>query len=178
MNPQLERTPGIYLAGFMGCGKSTVGRLLANELRWKFVDLDEQIEAASGQTVSELFRTRGEEEFRRVEERELARVVNSVKGNTPTVVSLGGGTFAREANYNLIANNGVSIWLDCPLDVIERRVARQNHRPLALDAEKFRALYHSRRPAYQRADYRVEVNDADARVHLDAILKLPVFDVS
>jgi shikimate kinase len=75
----------------------------------------------------------------------------------------------------LLENNGVTIWLDCPLEVLERRVARAQHRPLARDLERFRSLYQARREAYAKADYRIEVGDADATVHVQSIMKLPLF---
>ena len=159
---RLKRTPGIYLVGFMGSGKSTIGRLLADELGWNFIDLDERIESATSTTIAKLFESRGEAAFREIEHEHLQQVVKSVERGSPTVVSLGGGAFSVEKNFQLLVNNGVTIWLDCPLDVLERRVARHTHRPLARDPEKFRDLHASRRTAYARADYRVEVSDADA----------------
>lgn len=172
---RLKRTPGIYLVGFMGCGKSTIGRILADELGWRFIDLDEQIERASASSISGLFETLGEAEFREIERTQLQEVVRAVERGSPTVVSLGGGAFPDEKNYQLLENNGVTIWLDCPLEILERRVARHTHRPLARDPQRFRELYESRRPAYARADYRIEVSDADARDHVAAILRLPLF---
>src|SRR6202041_1849842 len=67
MNVRLKRTPGLYLVGFMGSGKSTVGRHLVQRLGWSFFDLDHEIEAAEKTTIAELFDTRGEPEFRRIE---------------------------------------------------------------------------------------------------------------
>jgi shikimate kinase len=172
---RLKRTPGIYLVGFMGCGKSTIGRILADELGWSFIDLDERIEHATSTSIARLFESRGEAAFRELEREHLWQVVKSVERGCPTVVSLGGGAFADESNFQLLENNGITIWLDCPLELLERRVARHTHRPLARDAQKFRELYETRRPSYARADYRVEVSDADAREHVAAILRLPLF---
>jgi shikimate kinase len=172
---RLKRTPGIYLVGFMGCGKSTIGRILADELGWGFIDLDEQIERASASSIAGIFETQGEAAFREIERGHLEKAVRAVERGSPTVVSLGGGAFSDEKNYQLLENNGVTIWLDCPLEILERRVARHTHRPLARDPQRFRELYESRRPAYARADYRIEVSDADARDHVAAILRLPLF---
>ncbi len=172
---RLKRTPGIYLVGFMATGKSTVGRLLADELGWYFVDLDEQIEQAAGSSISQVFETQGEAAFRQMEHERLADVVRKVEYGKPHVVALGGGAFAQDNNYQLLENNGVTIWLDCPLEVLERRVARAQHRPLARDLERFRSLYQTRREAYSKADYRIEVGDADATVHVQSIMKLPLF---
>lgn len=172
---RLKRTPGIYLVGFMGSGKSTIGRLLAEEIGWEFVDLDDLIEQAAGMTISTVFDVRGEEEFRKLEHQALHRVVDMVERGKAHVVALGGGAFAQQRNYDLLENNGVTVWLDCPIEVLEKRVARQSHRPLARDPEKFRLLHEARRDAYAKADYRVEVNDADPSVHVGSLLKLPVF---
>ncbi len=172
---RLKRTPGIYLVGFMGCGKSTVGQLLAEELGWEFVDLDSAIEASVGMTVPAIFESMGETEFRRLEHQALQRIVQQVERGKPYVVALGGGAFAQPRNYDLLENNGVTIWLDCPLETLERRVARHTHRPLARDPKRFRRLYAERHGAYAKADYRIPVSDAEPRSHVDAILKLPLF---
>lgn len=171
----LKRTPGIYLVGFMGSGKSTIGRLLAEDLGWSFLDLDDLIEQANGTTISTLFEARGEEEFRRLEHEALARITQSVECGKPHVIALGGGAFVQQRNQEHLENKGVSIWLDCPLETLERRVSRHSHRPLARDMDKFRSLYASRRDAYAKANYRVDVNDADPAVHVKSILKLPLF---
>lgn len=171
----LKRTPGIYLVGFMGSGKSTIGRLLADELGWRFVDLDHEIERAEGESVPSLFETRGEEEFRGIEHRVLRRLVRDIENGHPYVVALGGGAFAQPRNSEMLANNGVAIWLDCPLDIVESRVGRSHHRPLARDLDAMRRLYRSRREHYSKADYRIEVDDREPGTHVAAILRLPLF---
>lgn len=175
MNLRLKRTPGIYLVGFMGSGKSTIGRILADEIGWTFTDLDEEIERASGMTIGALFESRGEPEFRNIEHHSLHRAIQKVERGQPYVIALGGGAFAQPRNFDLLENNGISIWLDCPLELVERRVARHEHRPLARDINRFRQLYSDRLSAYRRADYRVEVCDADPKDNVAAILRLPLF---
>jgi len=175
MKTKLKFTPGIYLAGFMGSGKTTIGRLLADRLGWRFVDLDEQIEAQERTSIAEIFESRGEPEFRRIETDAFRSRVREIGCGRPTVVALGGGTFVEPENFKLIEDNGVSIWLDCPFDLIERRVARAAHRPLARDAKRFEELYESRRSAYGRADYQITVMDDDPSVAVEAILNLPLF---
>lgn len=172
---KLVRTPGIYLAGFMGSGKSTVGRLLADRLGWEFVDLDEEIEAAERASISEIFETRGEEYFRRVETEAIRTRVYKVRAGCPSVVALGGGAFVSDVNFDLLEDHGITVWLDCPLDVARRRVAEFDNRPLARDPVKFAELYEKRRPSYARADYRVEVCCDDASVTVAAIEALPIF---
>ncbi|HEX5430933.1 MAG TPA: shikimate kinase [Bryobacteraceae bacterium] len=172
---KLKRTPGIYLAGFMGSGKSTIGLALAEELGWSFLDLDAEIERREGAAISEIFDTRGEADFRRVESETLCCCVRSVQSGKPQVVSLGGGAFLTEVNYDLVSNNGVSVWLDCPLPMIEKRIAAHTHRPLARDPEKLRQLFEERRSGYQRADYRIEIVSDDAGEAVARILALPLF---
>ncbi len=171
----LKRTPGIYLIGFMGSGKSTIGKLLAEELGWSFLDLDELIEQTSGLTIPQLFEAKGEQEFRRIEHEALTRATHQIECGKPHIVALGGGAFVQEKNQKHLSDKGISIWLDCPLETLERRVARNSHRPLARDPEKFRELFRARLPEYSKADYKVEVNDADPVNHVRSILKLPLF---
>jgi shikimate kinase len=172
---KLKRTPGIYLVGFMGSGKTTVGRMLSREIGWPFADLDEDIEEHSGKTVTEIFRQSGECGFRRLETEALERRVRRVERGNPLVLALGGGAFVREENYQLINNNGVTIWLDCPLEIAKSRVAHCIHRPLAQDPERFDRLFHARRDGYARADYRVAVG-VESAACIPVILSLPIFN--
>jgi shikimate kinase len=172
---KLKITPGIYLTGFMAAGKTTIGRMLADRLGWHFMDLDELIETAEKATIASIFETRGEEEFRRVEHRIMQACVKSIERGRPSVVALGGGTFVEPDNYNLLGNNGITIWLDCPLEVIQRRVAATSHRPLARDLESFAQLYELRRQAYSRADYRIPIESDDPDLAVDAVMRLPLF---
>lgn len=172
---KLKRTPGIYLVGFMGCGKSTVGRALAEELGWSFADLDEDIERRENTTIARIFDSRGEPAFREIETALLRERVRAVQGGRPQVISLGGGAFISEDNIELVTNNGVAVWLDCEFSHVERRIAGETHRPLARDPAQLRSLFDSRRDTYARADFRVEVVDDDTRAAVARILALPLF---
>ena len=172
---KLKRTPGIYLVGFMGSGKTTIGALLASALGWSFVDIDDDIEAAAEMTIPEIFERQGEDVFRQAETQAIRKRVALIERGTPMVVALGGGASARQENFELLENNGVTIWLDCPLEIAKRRVARAENRPLARDAVRFERLYHERREAYGRADFRIEIRDDDAEACVGEILKLPIF---
>src|SRR5579863_4136850 len=90
---KLKRTPGIYLVGFMACGKTTVGRALADELGWNFSDLDEEIESRAQSTVPQIFDTLGEAVFREMETVALRERVRNVQSGQPHVIALGGGAF-------------------------------------------------------------------------------------
>lgn len=175
MDSRLIRTPAIYLVGFMGSGKTTVGSALADEMGWEFFDLDDDIEAAAGRRISEIFDQSGEAEFRRQERAALEMRMRAAQHGQPMVVALGGGAFAHPGNAELIRDNGISIWLDAPFELVEARVASQTHRPLARDPEKFAALFAERRKAYARADFRVAVSGDDPLKTVAAILDLPVF---
>ena len=101
--------------------------------------------------------------------------MRGVRMGRPQVISLGGGAFTIQDNFELATNHGVTVWLDAPIEVIERRIAEVTHRPLARDPERLRALYENRRAAYARAHYRIETFDDDAGRIVARILALPLF---
>ena len=169
---KLKRTPGIYLVGFMASGKTTIGRLLAERLGWSFIDLDENIEAQQGASIAEIFATRGEPEFRRIETEALRACVGAVQRGQPTVMALGGGAFVEPVNFALLESSGVTIWLDCPLETVRRRVAQASHRPLARDLRHLEELYRSRLTAYSRAEYSIPIGSDDPSVAVEAVLGL------
>ena len=158
---------GIFVVGFMGAGKSTVGRALARRLGWKFLDLDEEIEAAEHAKISDIFSQRGESEFRRIETGILGRHFSQ---GEPAVLALGGGAFTIPANRDMMREHGISVWLDCPFEVVQRRVRQASHRPLARDPVAFAALYQTRRESYALADVRVPIESDDPEFTVDAIL--------
>lgn len=174
MHLKLKRTPGIYITGFMGSGKTTVGRLVAERLGWEFVDLDRDIEAHEHEAVASIFETRGEAEFRRIETAAIRRWLQKIERGMPTVIALGGGAFVQPMNYEILGNNGISVWLDCSLDVVEARIADAGDRPLARDRETFRRLYTERKVLYGRADYRIN-GDLDAAEAAGAVVALPLW---
>jgi shikimate kinase len=176
MDTRLIRTPALYLVGFMGSGKTTIGAALADELGWSFFDLDDDIEAAAGSKIVDIFERDGEAGFRRREHQALDRRVSSAKHGMPMIVALGGGTFAQENNVDLVKDNGVTIWLDAPFELVRDRVAPQTHRPLARDPEKFAALFQERLPVYAKADYRIRIDGDDERAAVNAILGLDIFE--
>ncbi|MBM3812985.1 MAG: shikimate kinase [Acidimicrobiia bacterium] len=175
MHSKLVRTPALYLVGFMGSGKSTVGRLLADDLGWSFVDLDDEIEAEAKVTITEIFQQLGEPEFRKREHEALQKRVRKVQCGVPMVISLGGGAYTAQANVEMVADNGVSIWLDCPLERVRNRTAGQQHRPLARDPQRFEQLYHERIASYAQADYRIAIDSDDPMAAVREILQLPLF---
>ena len=175
MTLKLKRTPGLYLVGFMCSGKSTVGRALAEKLGWCFVDIDSEIETQQGQPIREIFLERGEAEFRKIETKTLREHVTRVEAGKPCVLALGGGTFVQPTNWELIQDNGITVWLDCRLDTILERLGDDVSRPLAADRNELRQLYGDRRPLYGRADFCVEVDSEDIPAIVEKILRLPIF---
>jgi shikimate kinase len=174
MHLKLKRTPGIYITGFMGSGKTTVGRIVADRLGWEFVDLDTDIQEREHETVANIFATRGEAEFRRIETETIRRWLNKIERGQPTVIALGGGAFVQPANYEMLGNNGISVWLDCSLEVVESRIENTDERPLARDRDAFRRLYSERRVLYGRADFRVN-GDLDSAEAAGEIVALPLW---
>jgi shikimate kinase len=172
---KLKITPAIYLVGFMGCGKSSVGRALAEELGWSFIDLDEDIETCAGAPIAHIFDTHGEANFRALETEALKKRVQIARSGQPQVISLGGGAFTIEQNIELVLNHGVTVWLDAPFDVIERRIAQETHRPLARDPVRVKELFDQRRGGYALADYRIETGEDDPTAIVARIMALPLF---
>jgi len=175
MTLKLKRTPGLYLVGFMGCGKSTIGRVLADQLGWPFHDIDADIESQEGTPIAQIFDERGEAAFRDLETKMIHKRVKLVQAGIPGVIVLGGGAFVQPRNFELLENNGVTLWLDCPLEIVRRRLGDDNTRPLARNPEVLARLYEDRRPLYSRADFRIEIADEEIQSIVTRILDLPIF---
>lgn len=175
MTLKLKRTPGLYLIGFMASGKTTVGEAVAKELGWPFADLDTEIERHHSTTISDIFANHGEPRFRELETQALQRHVSRVEAGQPCVLALGGGAIVRPRNWELIENNGVTIWLDCPLEIVHRRLGDDVTRPLAKNRAGLAQLYEDRRPLYSRADFRIEIHSDDISDTVNRILRLPIF---
>lgn len=141
----------IYLVGFMAAGKTTVGRGLARRLGWQAEDIDDLIERREHLTVAEIFAKRGEPYFRQAE-RDMLHLLQPIRH---IVVATGGGTFADPENRALINRDGVSVWLDAPLEDIVARIPHDGRRPLAADRAALERLYQSRVDTYRLAHIRV-----------------------
>jgi shikimate kinase len=144
----------IFLVGFMGAGKSTVGPLLADRLGWEFIDLDQEIERAQCTSIRKIFEAEGESSFRAME----TAAIKALDQKVHCVVALGGGAFAQESNRSLIHGLGVSVFLDCPLEKILDRCPPDGTRPLFKSQAEVRRLYETRLPQYQRSKLRVDVS--------------------
>jgi shikimate kinase len=176
----------ICLTGFMGCGKTTVGQLLARHLAWRFVDLDARIEHRAGLRITEIFDRLGESAFREIEHEQLIEALGqSAELDQPTVLALGGGTFAQPQNIELLrasrlkeapersGTGSAVIWLDCPIEVLLKRCVTMADRPLFRDEASFRQLFEQRLPFYQQADFRVD-SSGDPRRVVEQILTLGI----
>lgn len=163
-------TERFFLVGFMGTGKSTLGRLVAERMNLPFVDLDERVETAAGTSVSRIFALEGEEGFRRRESAALARLIESPG---QFVVATGGGTFALEENRRLMKSAGVVVWLDVPLDEILGRIEGED-RPLWKTPEEIRALHERRLRAYEQAHHRLPLEGTERTEALEKLHRLLV----
>ena len=151
----------VFVNGFMGAGKSTVGAALAKSVGAPFVDLDRVTEALLGESIAEAIRTRGESAFREVETRALVEVVEASRG----VVALGGGTLISAPNRALARSRGVLVTLKVSEATAARRCAGGADRPL------FRAgLLAEREAAYADADFCVDANERSVNEIVDAIV--------
>ena len=142
----------IFLVGFMGAGKTTVGRALARDLEYAFFDLDELIAARTGKSVQEIFAELGEAEFRSLERSAIQSCRNMVR----SVVALGGGAYVQEENRTMLRAIGTTIWLDCPIEICLKRISGDKSRPLLGDEDEMKALLAQRRGAYAQADHSVQ----------------------
>lgn len=151
--------PGrVYLVGFMGAGKSTVGRALAARLGVPFVDLDEAFEALAGMTIRRAFEERGEAWFR---ERE-SELLRGTEALPDAVVALGGGTFTFPENRAVVQRAGRSVFLDAPFEVVAARLGgKAADRPLFRSLEEARALYDARLGSYRLSDRILPLEGAD-----------------
>ena len=150
----------------MGSGKTTVGTLLARQLAWRFVDLDDRIEEAAGLRIPEIFERLGEPAFRQIEADQLrAALGRAVEHKESLVLALGGGTYAQNGAPEFLRAAGVPvIWLDASPEVLLTRCMTMTGRPLFRDEPSFRALYAQRLPSYQLADHRVDSSGEPSRV--------------
>ena len=159
--PVLSPRRTIVLVGLMGAGKTKIGRRLATRLHLPFFDSDNEIEAAAGETIEEIFRNRGEAVFRDGERRVIARLLEQ----PPHILATGGGAFMDPATRARIARRGVSVWLRADLDVLVARVSRRNNRPLLQHGDPqsvLAELIERRHPIYAEADIVIDSSDGSA----------------
>jgi shikimate kinase len=162
----------IYLVGFMGSGKTTVGRELATRIDAPFFDLDELIESAEQMSIKEIFAQRGEPYFRK-RERDVLR---STKHLDAAVIATGGGTFTFDENVQFIQSEGLSVYLSAPYALLRARIGEKAaDRPLFTDDVATHELYASRIRYYRTADLSIDVreNETPAEITERLMLELP-----
>lgn len=179
-DPPLEPMPGfaegrmqVHLVGFMGVGKSTLGRLLARRRLWNFLDLDHLVVRHVGLSVPEIFARQGEAAFRAAE----AHALRQASLKPRTVVALGGGAWVREGNREVSARHAVSLWLDCPLEEVRARLGEDaGERPLWSEPASVERLFEQRRELYATADARIDAAGAPEIVLARVVERLGAID--
>ena len=160
----------IVLVGLMGAGKSSVGRRLAEKLGLAFVDADHEIEAAAGKSIADIFSEHGEPYFRDGERKVIARLM----GNGAQVLATGGGAWMNDETRAKIQSEGVSVWLNAPLQLLMKRVMKRQDRPL-LKTENpeavMKGLIEKRYPVYAAADVTVESRDVQHGQMVNDVIK-------
>jgi shikimate kinase len=168
----------IYLTGFMGSGKSTIGPILANTLGYDFIDIDKAIEQQTGLTVKEIFQTKGEESFRSLERSLLLHL----RTRDHLVVSLGGGTIADPVSFPLIRESGILIYLKTAPEQLFKRLQHKTDRPVLVDGtgeqlneealrRRIRDLYSRREHYYEQADIIIPTDERKLGLTVDQIVK-------
>lgn len=163
----IDRT--IVLVGLMGAGKSCIGKRLGTSLRLAFTDADKEIEAAAGCSISDIFALHGEKAFREGERRVIQRLLS----NPVHVLATGGGAFMDPQTRALIKDRALSIWLRADLDLLVKRVARRNERPLLQNVDqrqKLAELMELRYPVYAEADLIVDSTDGPPEATLARVI--------
>lgn len=161
----------LVLVGMPGSGKSSIGRRLGQRLGLDFSDADVEIEQAANMTIPELFQTKGEAEFRKGEQKVIARLLDT----GPHVIATGGGAFMNAETRERVRKNGISIWLKADIDTLLKRVRRKSNRPLLQNADPegtLRNLLAAREATYAEADLTVTSAEVPHEEVVEAIVNL------
>jgi shikimate kinase len=166
-----NKTPkNIFLMGFMGAGKTTVGKILAKRLRLTFIDLDEVIEKELNLTIQEIFSRYGEDFFRDAE----TKALRSIADKDRYVVATGGGVVLRKENWQIMIANGITVYLRAPAEVLWTRVRNNTSRPLLQVENPFERLcelFTQRIPQYEKADLIVDTENVSPEDVAEEIIK-------
>ena len=161
----------VFLIGFMGVGKTTLGRRIAEQLGYSFIDLDQAIEDRTGRSVTQIFEEEGEVRFRTLEARELDHVVT----RKDVIVATGGGTPALPLAMQKMSEAGNIVWLKASVDTVIERTAQTSSRPLIANLSqtetrlRIEKLLDSRKPFYSQADFAVDTDGQDPGCLVDTI---------
>lgn len=157
----------IYLLGFMGCGKTTVGKILAKKLDVKFIDLDEEIVLHTGKSIPTIFEEKGEKGFREIETEVLKKI-----SNDRTVISTGGGIVTRHENIVFMKQNGILFYLESNIETLYNRIYSDKNRPNAVNRtiEELNELFLSRKSLYEKADFIIsDIEQSPVKVAMEII---------
>ena len=161
----------LTLTGMMGVGKSTIGKILAKQLNYKFVDVDKLIESKEGSTINYIFKNKSESYFRKIEND--ITLVELKKYNS--VISMGGGAFLNNSIRRCAKKLSTSFWLDVPIDELIKRLEKNYKRPLLSKKntkEEIKKIYFDRKKIYNEADYRIKCNTLRSEEIAKKILNL------
>ena len=161
----------IVLIGMMGSGKTSVGKELAKKLNVAFIDIDQEIEKKYQMKIPEIFQTKGESFFRKIEENVSCKLING----KPCVISIGGGGFLNKKIRGKIKINAISIWINTSLNKIYQRLNEsKNKRPL-LNYKNLRKsikeIYDKRKPIYKKANYQIQTKSDNKKIIAENIIK-------
>jgi len=161
----------LTLTGMMGVGKTTIGKRLAKKLNYAFVDVDKIIEKQEGESISSIFKNKGEDYFRKIEKQ--LTIIELKKNNS--VISLGGGAFLNSSIRQYSKKNSISFWLDVPIEILIKRLKKSKNRPI-IGKEKtndsIKKIYFVRKKFYTKADYRIKCKTLTLKQIIEKILKL------
>jgi len=160
----------LTLTGMMGVGKTTIGKRLAKKLNYAFVDVDKIIEKQEGESISSIFKNKGENYFRKIEKQ--LTIIELKKNNS--VISLGGGAFLNSTIRQYSKKNSISFWLDVPIEILIKRLKKSKNRPV-IGKEKIndsiKKIYFVRKKFYTKADYRIKCKTLTLKQIIEKILK-------
>ena len=161
----------LTLTGMMGVGKTTIGKYLAKKLQYNFIDVDKTIEAKEGTSINLIFKNKGENYFRKIENE--ITLIELKKNNS--VISLGGGAFLNNAIRKSAKKLSISFWLDVPVDILIKRLRKSKHRPLLNKKnlnEAVKKIYFDRKKIYNEADFRIRCHSFKSEEIVEEILKI------
>jgi len=160
----------IVLTGFMGTGKTEVGRELSNILRWRLIDVDDEIVRARGMAIKDIFSSLGEEAFRDME----TEMIREVSKNRNVIISTGGGAVLRQENMDILRGCGIVVCLTATPETILKRTSNNDERPLLKvddPLKRIRELLEFRRPYYEKADVMVDTESKTPHQIAEEILE-------
>jgi len=166
----MNSNKNLVFLGMMGSGKSSVGNLVSKKLGLQFIDVDSLIEEFSGMSISEIFKKKGEEYFRNIEEK---ITLKSLK-KTQNVVSLGGGGFINNRIRKEIITNHFSFWLNCDESVLIKRIKNSKKRPLVFKStdQEIRTIIKNRSKIYANAQFKINCNNLTKNEIMKKIIKI------